>query len=313
MEKKTDSESDLCSTSESLASSVTTICDTLSMDTFDLKKYRDLWWCQGNLHPKAEWEKAKLPYVLAENVTIDKYEERTDRFNVHGFWEWSAKLEKNGIFLGDVTIYELPTLAHEACICAFSKLFVKQCAPVDNTDAEIYGVAATRTRAKNFGKEADGSFRPKKSAVDLPNGSDGLTRSWPNIVLEVATSESISHVKDKARNYWLHGNRVHDVIIVKLYYDDNKNQRRMRAMHYCVSGPSVQQKLKPKNKFEFGIHDANGKPLNYDEGTCVIKIPLDCLYHDVEPPIQVPRSTLPDPIILDFFYVRRAILNTHNL
>ncbi|KAF0496171.1 hypothetical protein F8M41_021070 [Gigaspora margarita] len=228
----------------------TTICDSLSTDTIDmLKKYRDLWWCQGNLHPKAEWEKAKLPYVLAENVTIDKYEERTDRFNVHGLWEWNAKLEKNGIILGDVTVYELPSPAHEVCIGAITKLMIKQSA---------------RTRANDFCKEPDSSFRPKKSSVDLPNGSDGLTAAWPNIVIEVALSDSVRNTKDKARNYWLHGNRVHDVIIVKLYCEDkNSVPRRMKAWHYCVSGTSVQQKLKPKNKFEFGTHDANGGLLNY--------------------------------------------------
>ena len=65
--------------------------------------------------------------MLAKNVTIDKYEERTDRFNVHGCWEWDAKLEKNVIVLGDVTIYELPTKAHEVCICAIVKSIIKQC------------------------------------------------------------------------------------------------------------------------------------------------------------------------------------------
>ena len=76
-------------------------------------------------------------------MTIDKYEERADRFNVHGCWEWDAKLEKNGIVLGDVTVYELPVLAHEVCIGAISKLIMKQCSPADETDAEIYTLGAT--------------------------------------------------------------------------------------------------------------------------------------------------------------------------
>ncbi|KAF0446321.1 hypothetical protein F8M41_002945 [Gigaspora margarita] len=144
-----------------------------------LKKYRDLWWS----HPMAEWEKAKLPYVLAENVTIDKYEERTDQFNVRGSWEWSAKLEKNGIVLGDVTVYELPTQAHEVCIGKITELMIEQCRPVNRTDAEIYLLGATRTRAKDFCKEPDGTFRPRKSAVDLPNGSDGLVLFFTLVLL----------------------------------------------------------------------------------------------------------------------------------
>ncbi|CAG8648167.1 19840_t:CDS:2 [Dentiscutata erythropus] len=241
------------------------------MDTLDtLKKYRDLWWNQGNLHPIAEWEKVKLPYVLVENVIVDKYEEHRDRFNVHACWEW------------------LPLQAHEVCINEISHLMMEQCLPVKRTDATVY-----RTRVKGFGKEhnssfrpkkPNSSFRPKKSAVDSSNGSDGLDAPWPNIIIEVASSEPIKHVKDKVRNYWLNGNRIHDVIIVKLYYDgENPAPSRMKVWHYCISGPYMQQKLKPKNKFEFGTYNAKGDPLNYQEGTCLIKIPLDCLYHDVKP------------------------------
>ncbi|CAG8686093.1 7595_t:CDS:2, partial [Dentiscutata heterogama] len=196
--------------------------------------------------------------------------------------EWVSKLEKNGIVLGEVIVYELPLQAHEICICEISHLMIKQCLPVKRTGATIYSLGATRTRAKGFCKEPDGSFRPKKSAVDSPNGGDGLNAPWPNIVLE-------------------------------LYYDgENQVPSRMKVWHYCVSGPYVQQKLKPKNKFEFGTHNAKGDPLNYQEGTCLIKIPLDCLYHDLEPSIQVPRHILTDPIILDFFYVRQAILESYS-
>ncbi|CAG8530269.1 19715_t:CDS:2 [Racocetra fulgida] len=254
-----------------------------------LKKYRDQWWNQGNFHPMAEWEKVKLPYILAENVTIDKYEERTDRFNVRGCWEWDAKFEKNGVVLGEVAVYELPLQAHEVCAGEISSLIFEQCLPANRTDAKIYILAATRTRVRGFGKEADGSFRPEKSSVDLPNGSDGLNAPWPNLVVEVASSESTRHVKEKARNYWLYNNRVRDVIIVKLY-DAAENQIPSRM--------------------KFDTHDANGDPLSYQEGTHVIRIPLDCLYHDVKPPIEIPRSVLPDPIILDFFFVRKAILKS---
>ncbi|RIB30347.1 hypothetical protein C2G38_2136387 [Gigaspora rosea] len=226
------------------------------MDELDtLKKYRDLWWSQGNLHPMAEWEKAKFPYVLAENVTIDKYEEQADRFNVHGFWEWNAKLEKNDIILDEVTVYELTTQAHKACIGKISKLLTKQCSSVDDTDVEIYVLQATQTRARDLGKEPDASFRPTKPAVDSPNGVMDwyffiLDAAWPNIILEVASSESVRHAKYKARNYWLHGNRVRDVIIIKLHYDgETLVPSRMKAWHYCASGTSVQQKLKPKNKY----------------------------------------------------------------
>ena len=57
----------------------------------------------------------------------------------------------------------------------------------------------------------------------------------------------------------------------------------------------------------------NGNPLNYQQGTHVIRIPLNCLYHEVKPHIQVPQGILPDPILIDFFYVRQAILKLHDI
>nr|CAG8597985.1 14641_t:CDS:2 [Entrophospora candida] len=252
-----------------------------------LEKYRVQWWNQGNLHPMAEWDEIKLPYILVKDVTIDKYEEC------------------------DVTIYELPSQAHEVCIGAIVKLMMKQCSPADETDAEIYSFGATRTRASGFSKESNQSFRPMKPTVISPYGSNGKNKPWPNLVVEVAFSESVGHVKEKAWNYWLHNNHVHDVIVVKIdYVPKDQIPQHMKVWHYCVSGTYVQQKLKPINKFEFGTHDENGNSLNYLQGTHVIRIPLDCLYYNVEPSIQIPKSILPDPILLDFFSVRQAILRT---
>ncbi|CAJ0828338.1 1896_t:CDS:2, partial [Entrophospora sp. SA101] len=251
--------------------------ESISMDK--LEKYRVQWWNQGNLHPMAEWDKIKLPYILVKDGTIDKYEEHADRFNVHGCWEWDAKLEKNGIVLGNVTIYELPSQSHEVCIGAIAKLMMKQCSPADETDAEIYSFGATTTRVSGSGKESDQPFRPRKSKVISPYGSDGKNKPWPNLVVEVAFSESIRHFKEKAWNYWLHNNHAHDVIVIKIDYVPNDQiPQRMKASTY------VQQKLKPINKFEFGTHDENENSLNYLQGTCVIRIPLDCLYYNVKPP-----------------------------
>ncbi|CAG8784552.1 17587_t:CDS:2, partial [Racocetra fulgida] len=74
----------------------------------ELTKFRQLWWDQGNMHPKANWENTPLPYELKSNVSWDQYAERTDKHNVHGMWEW-----KNG----KVFVYELPAAPHESA-CA---------------------------------------------------------------------------------------------------------------------------------------------------------------------------------------------------
>ncbi|CAG8602095.1 7847_t:CDS:2, partial [Acaulospora morrowiae] len=66
----------------------------------------------------------------------------------------------------------------------------------DVTGAKILGFGATRTRDINRGKEADASFRPKKPAVTAPNGSDRNEEPWPNLVVEVAYTETLGHVEE---------------------------------------------------------------------------------------------------------------------
>jgi len=57
----------------------------------------------------------RLPYVLAENVTLDRYEYCTDKFNVHGLWGWQ--------------ILELPLKPHDICVGAITSKIVAQCMP----------------------------------------------------------------------------------------------------------------------------------------------------------------------------------------
>ena len=80
--------------------------------------------------------------MLVKDVTIDKYEDRTDKFNVHGRWEWYPNPKENG--LGDVIIYEISTKPHDGCIGAISKEIMSQCRNADRTDAEIFKLGTTR-------------------------------------------------------------------------------------------------------------------------------------------------------------------------
>ncbi|CAG8826214.1 18512_t:CDS:2, partial [Racocetra persica] len=91
------------------------------------------------------------------------------------------------------------------------------------------------TRADRSGKEVDASFRPMKPGVPAPTGSDGKRKPWPNIIVEVAYSESIEHVFDKVGNYWLKDlSRVHDAIVVKIDpISEDETPSRMRAWHFC--------------------------------------------------------------------------------
>ncbi|RIA94683.1 hypothetical protein C1645_759632 [Glomus cerebriforme] len=257
--------------------------------------YRNLWWGTGEFNEKGKWEEVTLPHKLAVGVTLEEYERRVEEFNVHGCWEWTD---------GDVIIYELPSEPHEICIGAITKEIFRACRNTERTNAEIFSLGSTRTRAGRSGKEADDSFRPRKPLVNPPNGSDGYNCPWPNIVVEVAYTETIEHVWEKVNTYWLKPDRAHDAIIVKIDpVPQGERPTGMRAWHYCVSDRVTRNLLPARNFFEFGLHP----PLLLQPGACVINIQLDCLYHDLKPNIQIPRNILPNPIVLDFFYVQQAI------
>ncbi|CAG8758003.1 13077_t:CDS:2, partial [Gigaspora rosea] len=256
----------------------------------DCSYFRSLWWKEGNFHPEAKWEEATLPYVLAEGVTLDEYESHTDKFNIHGLWEWTNY---------KVLVYELPLEPHEICIGTIVKEFNECCRDVNRTDASIINFGATRTRADNSGKEADASFRPMKPEVPALTGSDGKRKPWPNIIVEVAYTESINHVFEKVKDYWLKNlSRAHDAIVVKIDpVAEDVTPSRMQAWHFCSTDRRTRQgELQHRTHFEFGTRDGAGNLLDILQGTCLIKINLDCLYHQAHPDVQIPRTILPDPI-----------------
>ncbi|KAF0429712.1 hypothetical protein F8M41_005641 [Gigaspora margarita] len=288
----------------SFSSASSTRISTTSVDTAsDVERmsecnfYRNLWWDKGEFSEKAKWEEVALPYVLATGVTIEEYEQRTEKFSIHGCWEWREE---------KLIIYEFPSAPHEVCIGAIVKEINKRCSNVDGTNAEIISFGATRTRDINRGKEADSSFRPDKPPVTPPNGSDRNDFPWPNLVVEVAYSETLDHVEE-ALCYWLSPGRAHDCIIVKIDpVPQGEVPVRMRAWHYCVSDRRTRSNIPARTTFEFGTQDGTGAPLNILQGQCIINISLDCLYFGAEPTIQNPRDLLPDPIPIDFFFVRHT-------
>ncbi|CAB4438085.1 unnamed protein product [Rhizophagus irregularis] len=266
--------------------------------TLALNYYRNLWWKSGEFSSKAKWEQVTLPYVLVDNVSLREYELRTDKFNIHGLWEW-----KNN----KVMIYELPSKPHETCIYAINKVISRACTAVDYTNSRILNLGATRTRADDSGKEADSCFRPMKARVPTPTGSDGESEPWPNVVVEVAYTESTDHILEKVKEFWLPDlSRVHDVIVVKIDpVPDGEVPSRMQAWHFCVSDRRTRgAPLEARIHFEFGTYDGNNPPnqLNIVRGMCLINIDLNCLYHDAYPGTPIPPA-LPDPIVLDFYEV----------
>ncbi|CAG8440686.1 12718_t:CDS:2 [Acaulospora morrowiae] len=188
----------------------------------------------------------------------------------------------------DFTIEEYEQL----CIGEIVNIINKSCGNVDETNAKIFSI---ETRGITRGKVADASFRPKKQAITSPNGSDENNFPWPNLVVEVAYTETLDHVEESL-HYWLSPGRAHDCIIVKIDpVPQGQVPVRMRAWHYCVSAGRGTRNTVPlvtlvtTVMFEFGTKDGTGSPLNILQGQCIVNISLNCLYNNVKPPIKIPE------------------------
>ncbi|CAG8500627.1 17618_t:CDS:2, partial [Acaulospora colombiana] len=237
-------------------------------ETDEIKKYCYFWWKTGNIHLKAGWEEATLPYVLKTDVTLDEYIKRTDMHNVHALWEWEK---------GTVRVIELPSSFHEDCIAT---IIAKLGAIFDVVSATSVGIkfsGATTTKTRGGGKEPDGSLRPVGKPQVSGGGSDGRNRPWPNLVIEVAYSETEAHLKDKIENYWLLPNRVHDAIAIKLNYTPDYTVPTEMTVSLALLQTAVGA-LNPV-MYEFGTINRQGNPINILPGQCVINIQLGCIYH----------------------------------
>ncbi|CAG8629746.1 6323_t:CDS:2, partial [Paraglomus occultum] len=151
--------------------------------------YRQLWWKTGNIHPKAKWEEATLPYELKTGVTLDEYIIQIDKHNVKGLWEWEN---------GTVRVIELSSGFHGESIGTIIGELGVALRAVKCTPSSVTISDATTSRTKEKGTEPDASLIPARKPQMFRGGYDGKNTPWPNIVIEVAYSENL---KDKIENY----------------------------------------------------------------------------------------------------------------
>ncbi|CAG8535034.1 11627_t:CDS:2, partial [Paraglomus brasilianum] len=279
-------------------SHIATSQDTLETDTNEetvkLKKYRKYWWKTGKYHQKANWEEASLPYELAIDVSWEEYVEKTDKYNIHGWWEW-----ENGV----VRVIELSSLFHESGVDAVVRQIHRATENVMRTNYDIIGLG-TASHVGSPKKHA--SFRPVAKPRVNRGGSDGKNQPWPNLIVEFAYAETEAHIKDKLEKYWLMNDRAHDAIVIKIepitsVTTPPTTPMYMIAWHYCINNVTAIGVLNP-TMYEFGSVDCQGNPINPQLGQNVINIRLECLYHGV-PNVVIPSLPLPNHIPIDLFDV----------
>jgi hypothetical protein len=142
-------------------------------------------------------------------------------------------------------------------------------------------------------------FRPGPNNDDA---ADGSGNRWPNIIVEVAFSETEEHVLAKAEE-WLntaqnpdHG--VQQVIVIKLEYPGlTDGHRRMKAWRYERGADD-----NPVQEIEFGNHGPDNGATQPGIPGMQLHIPISSLYL----PLPVPDG-VGEALALDLFHIRRRV------
>jgi hypothetical protein len=240
---------------------------------------------------------SRLPFCIAENVTLKQFHAKCDRNESGGCSRWEFKD-------GKVWIYELPNAAHDRAAGQVVMGFMMQ---MGEHFRDIISAASPRcdNNANKWSYEPDGSLtvwgcRPGRGHADA---ADSEGNRWPNIIVEVAYTESETHVRARAMD-WLEtatdpNNGVQQVIVIKIGADVCADgTRTMRAFRYARGATE-----NPVQTIEFGNdgHDNNGATAVDSPGMQLL-IPKASVYRPNDPP-----ADLPDDLVVDLFYVRRAI------
>ncbi|CAI2186830.1 4598_t:CDS:2 [Funneliformis geosporum] len=219
------------------------------------------------MHSKARWKEATLPYELSTEVPFYTYVERTDKYNIHNWWEWEN---------GTICIIELPTKFHERCIRAVSNEVAIATRNMRSTNVSILNDGSTTTKTPRTGKKADDSWIPVAKPRLIRGRCDRSdTQPWPNLIIEVAYTQSEADVRTKAETYWLQAGKAHDVITIKI--DEPIALATvpsvMMAWYYCINNRTVTSAFNPMI-YEFGTINRNGAQIQLQPGQCVINIQL---------------------------------------
>ncbi|CAB5363984.1 unnamed protein product [Rhizophagus irregularis] len=185
-------------------------------------------------------------------------------------------------------IIELPMAFHENCVGPIVQKIASATIGARSNNAAILYFGYTSTRTPRTGKEADTSWRPVAKPPVNAGGSDPTDPPWPNLVVEVAYTQSESDVIKKMERYW-----AELMMALQLKWCNLTNLDLLTVME-----------------------------LRRATWQCVISIQLACLYHGLPanvlnpPPPTPPQlpppnpiATIPNPISIDLFHVQFAILN----
>jgi Uma2 family endonuclease len=195
---------------------------------------------------------------------------------------------------GKVYINEVPSSAHEAAAGAIMFGFSSA---LGNQGHDIDCSSSPRCGNGRRSSEPDGALRPlsKPNPPSLATDTAGLP--YPNIIIEVAKSESEEHALEKAQ-WWLDvggPGGVQLVIVIKI--GSKEDTHTLKAWVYRNGYPN------PIQMMNFGRTALVDGAVTTNLPNMQIEIPLECLYYPDGPP----DVTLQDPLLIDLYYVCRKI------
>lgn len=267
------------------------------MPTLDCPAVKQATWYLSEFNSMSQEEQASaLPFCIAENLTMEEFHSECDQLESCR-WEFKD---------GNAWIYELPVDAHDSAAGEAIKQLILA---LGNAHAGAMRVMAcprcdNNSASGNWSYERDGSltvrgYRPGQGHADA---KDSYGNRWPNVIVEVAFQESEPHVLAKARE-WLetatnpnHG--VQQVIVIKIGTTLRADgHRTMKAWRYQRDAHT-----NPVQVVEFGNHGPNQGATEVGRTGMQLDIPVASLYLPLDPP-----TDLPGPLVLDLFYIRRAV------
>ncbi|RIA80882.1 hypothetical protein C1645_583752 [Glomus cerebriforme] len=243
---------------------------------------------------------------------------------------------------GTITIIELPTGPHEVTHTRFSRQFLSAFSNATRQDdVENWGAKSLFTNLPtNEREEPDACFVPKRLLTQNPalNPCDRDGNPWPTIIFEVASSETLAHVRRKINDYWLRPNRCEDVIVIKIgnWRTRRRNGttrrplRRLRCLKFCRAETLRQNPnattFDPIEEIEFGSVFANGRESDFCTGPHMkwLTIDCDCIFNGCPQPLpsfyhiassrpfmipQFPYPLVNPGVAIDLFDLQEAIFD----
>ena len=197
-----------------------------------------------------------LEIVLLKNVSLKSYMDWIKESH-HGIRPSFIPKNEENLSIGDIMVTEVPSGAHEIAFGELMKAVVLELSHI------------SRSLEDTIVLEPGKDIQWTNGRVKIPDGGLKTQDSpLPNVVIEVAYSESFQQLRANVHHWILFTNHVQISIGIKIFTMNTQQQRKMIVLYEDRQGMT--------QEIEFGIESAP-QPL---------RIPIFVLYGDIPQEIQ---------------------------